>query len=412
VVRDAPPQTPGWRELLPLVIFGGALVALELLMISFAGRGVTHSNEFRTEAWPAYRALGEGHPLGFLRLAPAYVGSLVLRAPFAAVALALGAGWRMTYFASALPCLLAGVLFGAWLLRQPVPSPGRGIASRISPAILCALNPAVIVGLGDGHPEQVLGAVLCAAAVVLALSGKARLAGVLVGLAVINEAWAIAVVPVVLVALPADRRRALLATVVTAAAVLVPVYLARVTPSLASGAATFGSQTGGIFLYPQLLWWFGRGAWVVREAHILLVVVCVMCTGLWWATRGRSPSAASPSERRTQVLTLLCLVLLLRAALDPWDNYYYHVPFLFALMTLEARRPPILTITCSIVLLIVVPLHVLGGSGNFEAAAYAVVAVPMIAWLALRAFGGAGAWRRLRAPRMPAVPKTAGRTAG
>ncbi len=47
-------------------------------------------NDYDTEARPAFDALVQGHVLEFLRLAPAYGGSLVERAPFALAARAVG----------------------------------------------------------------------------------------------------------------------------------------------------------------------------------------------------------------------------------------------------------------------------------------------------------------------------------
>ena len=50
---------------------------------------------------------------------------------------------------------------------------------------------------------------LCAGAVLAALRGRSTLAGVLLGLAIANKAWALLAVGPVLLALQADRRRAL-----------------------------------------------------------------------------------------------------------------------------------------------------------------------------------------------------------
>ena len=40
--------------------------------------------------------------------------------------------------------------------------------------------------------------------------------------------------------------------------------------------------------------------------------------------------------RREDALGLLALLLLLRCVLDPWNNDYYHAPFLLALLAWEA----------------------------------------------------------------------------
>ena len=61
-------------------------------------------NDYDTEARPAFDALVHGHVLDFLRLAPAYGGSLVERAPFALVPHLWGGGQLAVYRIVALPC--------------------------------------------------------------------------------------------------------------------------------------------------------------------------------------------------------------------------------------------------------------------------------------------------------------------
>jgi hypothetical protein len=97
-------------------------------------------------------------------------------------------------------------------------------------------------------------------------------------------------------------------------------------------------------------------------------------------------------------LLLLALVLLLRAALDPWNNLYYHVPFLFALIAYEVRsgRMPLLTVCYSLLLLTFVPVKgVPHMPPDAHAAAYAVIVLPTIGWLAARLFLPAGARDRI-----------------
>ena len=66
---------------------------------------------------------------------------------------------------------------------------GRGTVAIV--VGLCAANPITLRALDIGHPEELLGAVLCAGAVLAAVRGRATLAGVLLGLAVANKAWAL-----------------------------------------------------------------------------------------------------------------------------------------------------------------------------------------------------------------------------
>jgi hypothetical protein len=357
-------------------------------------------NNFYSEAWPAYHALAQGHLLQFLRNGPAYVGSLVLRAPFALIASGLGGGAGAAYFWSALPCVAAEAAFCAWLSAQPRSQGGIGWASRLSPLLLWFFNPLVLIALLYGHPEDLLGAVLCVAGVVLAARGEEKWSGVLIGLAVANKSWALVSVPVALAAMPAGRRGwGLTLMAAVAAAVLVPVTLVR-DPGLSVGGASaqLGSETGAIFYNTQLLWWFGPHAWIVRHAHPAIVLLSMLCGGLWWALRVRRATAG---ERTTDALAVLTLVLLLRAALDPWNNLYYHVPFLLSLMTLEicTGHIPRLTLLYTIVLAAIVQVAFFPVSPDIRSAAYAAVVIPTSAWLAARAFaprrrlGAAGSGR-------------------
>ena len=395
VVADEPEQSSGdLRARAMICALGTASAIAAMYLVVSVWHRYARMNDFRSEAWPAYRALEHWHVLQFLRLSPAYVGSLVLRAPFLALAGLLGSGWRAAYFATALPCVIAAPVLGLWLSSQPRLRMGSGLASRISPIVLCAVNPIVIVCIGFGHAEDVLGASLCVAAVVLAVRGSGGWAGLLVGLAVVNKSWALVAVPVVLAVMPSGQRRALMIIVGTAASILLPVLIVRQTSLGAGGAATsLGSSTGNLFLVPQLLFWLGKRSWIVHDAHVLIVVVAFACAGAWWWLRGRrTPRTTEPTE----ALLLLMLVFFLRAALDPWDNLYYQTPFLFALMAYESRRPPRLTSFYSIALLLIVPPEILGGTRAFAAARYAALALPTILILGLRVYLPPERWAALR----------------
>jgi len=73
-------------------------------------------NDYDNEARPAFEALVQGHVLSFLRLVPAYGGSLVERAPFALLPGLWGGGQLAVYRMVALPCLLATAALGVWLV--------------------------------------------------------------------------------------------------------------------------------------------------------------------------------------------------------------------------------------------------------------------------------------------------------
>src|SRR5205085_2019295 len=106
------------------------------------------------------------------------------------------------------PCMLAAGFFGLWLGRVWM---RRERPMRFGPALLvglCMLNPPAIRALQYGHPEEILGAVLCAGAVVAAIEGRPRIAVLLAALAIANKQWGIFVlVPVALAVPPQHMKR-------------------------------------------------------------------------------------------------------------------------------------------------------------------------------------------------------------
>jgi hypothetical protein len=75
---------------------------------------------------------------------------------------------------------------------------------------------------------------------------------------------------------------------------------------------------------------------------IIVVAFALSLTCFWLRRRSVRPTA--------EPLLLLALVLLLRCALDPWDNWYYPLPYLLALLSWEAlgsRRPPAAALVAS-----------------------------------------------------------------
>ena len=356
----------------------GCGVSTVVLLLAVFKYPDPYSNDFFHEAYPAYRALIHGHVGSFFQLAPAYVGSLILRAPFALLAGAFGADKQGIYIATALPCLFAGSWLGVWWARERWRLAGGG--SLFSLLVLCALNPVVILCLSFGHPEDVLGGALCVAAVLMSARGRAGWAGVLAGLAVVNKSWGLVVVPIVLISRPAGRRRATLAMIVTTAAVMVPALLLRQVGSASSAAATLGSTVGDNFP-SQLLYWFGQKSFVVQHAHYLIVAAAVVAALIWWRRKALAP----PQEASRQALLLLAMVLLLRAALDPEDNIYYHVPFLMAMMAYEQGRMPRLTILATAVLVAIIPpwYHL---SATQTSIAYTATVLPLLIWMALHLY--------------------------
>ena len=149
-------------------------------------------NDYETEAKPAFDALTHGHVLEFLRLAPAYGGSLIERAPFALLPGLWGGGQLAVYRMVALPCLLAAAALGVWLvaqMRERERSPANSMLAKAIVLGICVANPLTLEALELGHSEELLSACLCVAAVLLAQRGHINWSAVALGLAIANKEW-------------------------------------------------------------------------------------------------------------------------------------------------------------------------------------------------------------------------------
>src|SRR4051794_3208803 len=231
---------------------GALLGAAALAWLSLYGFAWT---DYDDEASAAFKALADGHLLRFLQLSPSYGGSMVIRAPFAALPALWGGGELAVYRAEAVPCIAAAVALAVWLASR-MRADGLSTLARVTAVALCVCSPIAVRALEIGHPEELLGAVLSVAAVLAARRGRLTWAGVLLGLAVANKAWAILAIGPVVLALPARQWRTLAVAAVTAAVVLSPLALA----GHQRFAATTGSltQTGAIFTPPQAWWFLGK----------------------------------------------------------------------------------------------------------------------------------------------------------
>ena len=132
--------------------------------------------------------------------------------------------------------------------------------------MLCVANPITLLALDVGHPEELLGAVLCVAAVLAAMGNRPLWAGVLLGLAVANKESAIVAVGPVLLALPEHRIRAMLAAAAVAAVVLLPLAAEGGFLTQAKSAA---APDGSIFSPWQFWWFFGPHLHVISARGAL-----------------------------------------------------------------------------------------------------------------------------------------------
>jgi hypothetical protein len=328
-------MTSRLRAHVPWAVLGLAAVA-GLAWLGLLGFVWT---DYEREAAPALAALVQGDVGGFLSLCPAYGGSLIIRAPFALVASALGGGDLAVFRAVAVPCLLAGVCLGVVLAAQ-LAARGRGRVECAVAVLLCAGNPITLKALDIGHPEELLGGALCVGAVLAALRGRSNVAAVLLGLALANKAWALLAVGPVLLALPAHRVRTLALAGALAGAIMLPLFLTG-----APGAQPGAAASTGVIFQPWQVWWalgspdhvivgsdnvvkegYRLGpAWVSAISHPLIVAVALPLSLLAW-------------RRRSDPLLLLSLLFLLRCLLDPWNTSYYVLPAILAVVAWEALR--------------------------------------------------------------------------
>ncbi len=377
-----------------VTVLWALVVAMGAFYFTTPGELIGRINDFLQEAYPALRLLYQGHLDDFLRASPAYVGSLILRAPFALVAEAAKGSWQTVYAVSSLPCLAAAPILGAWLARTRRVDDPSAVWTWFSPfGLLLVINPLLIFCLVQGHPEDVLGASLAIAGVVQASRGKPVVAMFLVGIAVFNKPWALVAAPVAFVALPGQRvRGGIVFSFVVGVAYLPVLVIHLLGTASGSASAALGVATGSIFQFPQLWWWFGPHDWISVHAHELIVIAATVSAAAWW--RWRSQYLASKGDREREALLLLAFVFLLRAAMDPWDNIYYQLPFVMAIYAIEIRRPPRVGVLLTLILCAVtVPLH----NPNFDlrAAIYQCAVVPMLLALALRVYFRPELWRRL-----------------
>ncbi len=368
-------RTTLWIVAIACVLDTGALEVLRVWHpYPFNGFG----SDFYVEALPAYRALAHGHVVGFVDAGPSYLGSMVLRAPFALVTQWIGGTSREVYFVSALPGLWAAPVLGGWLIAR------RG---AIAPAhvflLLIAVLPTTVACLNTGHPEDVLTASLAIAAVTLAADDRGTAAGVMAALAVCSKPWAASVLPVAFV-ICRDKRRFVGSAAVVSIMFWGPVLVVREI-NLGAGAAagSVSSSVGTIFGSPQLLFWLGPGDWLSQHAHPLIVLTSCCIAGAWWVWR-RSDEGV---DRMAAGLWLLALVFLVRFAFDPWDNAYYPVPFLMALLALGDVRAAGLAVVASFVLFAVdSPNMTYATSASEGARTFAIVAVPLLVGLGTKVF--------------------------
>jgi hypothetical protein len=391
------------RELGPPALVAGGCA----LLLGVMGLLTPAFSDYELEAEPSLQALRAGDLATFLELAPAYGGSLVLRAPFALLPNAWGGGDLALFRSMAAPCLVAAAILAVVLWRRGR-SLGRSSAACWIALVLVAANPLTLRALEIGHPEELLGGVLCVAAALAAGRGRPVVAGVLLGLAVANKPWALLAVVPIFAMLGSGRLKLLATAAATTSIVMLPLVVAG---GAVQEAAAVARTTSGIF-QPWQVWWFlgehgqvvvgnfgekpdfrAGPAWLNGIGHQVVVLVpIVLSLALLPRLRSRPWHDA---------LLLLAFAFLLRCVLDPWNVSYYSLPFLLALVAWEIHaedRPPVISMGATLLCWATLVSLPSIAHPDVQAAAYLAWTLPLAGWMGTRLLG---------VPARSAAPSTA-----
>lgn len=327
---------------------GTVLAAVLVLACALIALAVPAMGDYQHELLPAVHAMLGGDPSGFAAATPLYGASFWPRLPFALIADALGGSDLAVYRAGvfAVLLLLAALL---WVLARDMQRAARPATETVALLVTLLAAPVVLRALRDGHPEDVLAGSLAVGAVLLALRARPALAGAALGLAVASKPWAVLAAGPVLLAAP--DRRMLLCAMAAGTALLAAAPLVLLASGRTAGHATVLTQSNWIFHPQQLLWPLGErhanGGVIAPDGLVRLIRPLIVGLGaslsLAWALRRRSTGAPA-----CDALLLLALLLLVRCAIDPWNNAYYVVPAVLALGAWEAltrRGLPVLAIS-------------------------------------------------------------------
>jgi hypothetical protein len=131
--------------------------------------------------------------------------------------------------------------------------------------------------------------------------------------------------------------------------------------------------------------------WLSGLTHPAIVLAGVPLGFLFWRRRR--------TLQREDALGLLALLFLIRCVADPWNNDYYHAPFLLALLSWEALARdgwPRLTVFAGAALAVTFPATLVTMSQMSAeplryCLGYLVWALPLTGWLALSLFAPARA---------------------
>lgn len=362
--------------------------------VAWLGFGVQTMGDYPVDYAPAMNALLAGHIGTFFTHLPTNGagGSLLLRAPAALIGKLLIGNQLAVFRWGALACVLSAAGLGVFLARE-MRRAGVAWPARLGVICLCLLSPAVLDAIFFGHPEEPLGAVLGVSAVLLAGNDRNGLAGVALGLAVINKPWGALAIPPVLLAARDGRLRLMIVAGAIAVAWSGAAYLF----DPAHFALIVHGASVSVVAHPVDLWWplarlhaapgvtraYFPPHMISAHARELALVLAIPLSVPLFRHRDRSTE---------QCLALLALLFLLRCVLDPSNHVYYQVPLITALVAWEARlhRAPLVALLATAGFWLV--FHTISGTGSLTAqfVGYLAVALPLVWVLGRVVVGPAG----------------------
>jgi hypothetical protein len=376
-------------------------VALGIVVAAaFISAGTALGIDYANPSWVGVNAAGESvEALARLDFATAahqqpIMGgfSLLLRAPFVALADLLGGGMLLEYRFGSFVCVLAMGILAASLAR--LVEGERPWATRILVIGLVLAAPTTFKSLFWGHPEELLAAALAVGAILLA-KRRPLLAAVALGSAIATKQWAVlAIAPVLVATLPERRWRVFLVAGVVAALWMAPIALGDLDRFIDQNRANAKAGEG---VTPSSIWWvFGDMVntsagltggevdvydipnWMTEVSQPLTMVV-TFGLALVFFLRRKAYGVAD-------ALGLFALVMLLRCMLDPMTISYHHAPFYASLAAFEVvrtRRMPYLTLMTAAVLL---GTGELATMPNLQNGVYLAWSLPLAGYLAVSLF--------------------------
>jgi hypothetical protein len=327
-----------------------ALILVALLISVRAALTNAEVGDYPVDARPAIEDLLHGRWHAFGAAHPAMgVLSLLVRAPFAAIAYLGHPSELNIYRWGAVPCVLSVAVLALWLARI-ARRRGTGVVGQWAIVLVAILNPLVTDSLSLGHPEELLTASLCVGALVAATERRSLLSAVLLGLALACKQWSVVVILPVLFAIERHRLRAFAEALGLAILVTLPEMLVAPGTFLHNQISLAHSQQ----TTPSVWSWMWPLApnvskHVVVEGHTVTVVahrvplsighavhaVMVFTDFLVAAIVAR---VRGLPLRTNDAFALMTLVLLLRCTLDGQSNVYYHAPLFLSLLAWDAVR--------------------------------------------------------------------------